>query len=72
MMKLENAVVQDTSPATNKEIALLFGGISGSVEGAEWPVKAVTRRLDEQATKPIELDMGMGSRLEGFRICGHR
>jgi len=42
-------------------------------EAGEWMLKSSpARRSDRDVKDPVELDMGMGSRVEGFRICGHR
>jgi len=56
-------------------VVRLFSAEAVVPKADEWMLKSdLSARPDANVTLAgcVDLDMGMGSRVEGFRICGHR
>jgi len=76
MVADQRLVGRDGPQIAEGDATRLFGGASDPTHASEPQVEAKQDRrnsLDLAATNdPVELDMGMASRIEGFRIVGCR
>ncbi len=75
MAEVEDLVFRDGPQVAEKEAIRLFSGIADPTQAGEGQLAAEPsqRSIDGVTkSKPVELDMGMGSRTEGFRACGCR
>ncbi|HXG99549.1 MAG TPA: hypothetical protein VNI79_03935 [Sphingomicrobium sp.] len=67
MIKVQNAADLTGSGVEGKQVIKLFSGAADPTEASEWQSKDCSDSVGR-----ADLDMGMGSRLQGFRNCGHR
>ena len=74
MAEVENLVGRDRPQVAEKEAIRLFSGIADPTQDGELAAEQSQRTSIDGVTtsKRVELDMGMGSRTEGFRVCGCR
>jgi len=66
---------RDSGAVAEKRAVSLFSEKVGSTEAGEWMLSSGSTPDDSSditVAECVQLDMGMGSRVEGFRICGHR
>jgi|GEM_PF-4981744 len=71
----------DDYKTVDREVSMAERGVvkifrgEAAPKAGEWMLRSdVAPAADPDAAviECVELDMGMGSRVEGFRICGHR
>jgi len=75
MLKGYQSMDREGGAATEKRAVRLFSEKVDSAQAGEWMLNSGSTPGDSSdvaVAECVELDMGMGSRVEGFRICGHR
>ncbi len=75
MVVVDKSVDRDDVSIAEHGVVRMFRGEVAPNEAGKWmlrPGPKPTADLDVAVVQCVELDMGMGSRVEGFRICGHR
>jgi len=75
MVDVDKSVDRDNVSIAGHGVVRMLHGEVAPNEAGTWmlrPSPKATAAPDIAVIQCVELDMGMGSRVEGFRICGHR